>query len=72
MMEGLVWARVPGDIVFAFGTLFLALFVFRLLRRTQGSTGYRGVASRRNENGPVRTATGRNLLFARPVPPGTF
>jgi nitric oxide reductase subunit B len=30
-METLVWMRVPGDLVFAFGTLFLALFVLRLL-----------------------------------------
>ncbi|MRV71820.1 nitric-oxide reductase large subunit [Duganella sp. FT92W] len=31
-METLVWLRVPGDIVFAAGTLFLALFAWRLLR----------------------------------------
>ena len=31
LMEGFVWARVPGDIVFAFGTLFLALFACKLL-----------------------------------------
>uniref|UniRef100_UPI002611C1FB cbb3-type cytochrome c oxidase subunit I n=1 Tax=Accumulibacter sp. TaxID=2053492 RepID=UPI002611C1FB len=31
MMEGFVWLRVPGDIVFAVGTLFLALFACRLL-----------------------------------------
>jgi len=30
-METLVWLRVPGDIVFACGTLFLALFAWRLL-----------------------------------------
>ena len=30
-METLVWMRVPGDIVFAFGTLFLAVFAIRLL-----------------------------------------
>ena len=29
-METLVWMRVPGDIVFACGTLFLALFAIRL------------------------------------------
>ncbi|PCI76292.1 MAG: nitric oxide reductase large subunit [SAR86 cluster bacterium] len=29
LMEGLVWARVPGDIVFAVGVFALALFVFR-------------------------------------------
>jgi len=31
-MENMVWLRVPGDIVFAAGTLFLALFVLRLMR----------------------------------------
>jgi nitric oxide reductase subunit B len=31
LMELFVWLRVPGDIVFAFGTLFLALFAYRLL-----------------------------------------
>jgi len=30
-METLVWLRVPGDIVFAIGTLFLAWFAVRLL-----------------------------------------
>jgi len=29
LMQGLVWARVPGDIVFAVGVFALALFVFR-------------------------------------------
>ncbi|GGC06422.1 nitric-oxide reductase large subunit [Pseudoduganella buxea] len=33
LMETLVWLRVPGDIVFAAGCLFLALFGWRLLRR---------------------------------------
>ena len=27
-----VWMRVPGDVVFAFGTVFLAWFAIRLLR----------------------------------------
>ncbi|TFW33868.1 nitric-oxide reductase large subunit [Massilia horti] len=31
-MENMVWLRVPGDVVFALGTLFLALFALRLLR----------------------------------------
>ncbi|MYN45649.1 nitric-oxide reductase large subunit [Pseudoduganella sp. FT93W] len=31
LMETLVWMRVPGDVVFAVGTLFLALFAWRLL-----------------------------------------
>jgi len=31
LMETLVWMRVPGDVVFGLGALFLALFAFRLL-----------------------------------------
>jgi nitric oxide reductase subunit B len=36
-MESMVWLRVPGDIVFAAGTLFLVAFALRLLKgdRTQ-------------------------------------
>ncbi|MBE0620173.1 MAG: nitric-oxide reductase large subunit [Burkholderiales bacterium] len=30
LMEALVWMRVPGDLVFAFGALLLALFALRL------------------------------------------
>jgi nitric oxide reductase subunit B len=33
VMEALVWLRVPGDIVFAAGSVFLALYAIRLLRR---------------------------------------
>jgi nitric oxide reductase subunit B len=32
-MEGLVWLRVPGDVVFAIGALFLAIYALRLLGR---------------------------------------
>ena len=31
LMETLVWLRVPGDVVFAIGIMFLALFALRLL-----------------------------------------
>ncbi len=31
LMETFVWLRVPGDIVFSVGVLFLALFAFRLM-----------------------------------------
>lgn len=31
LMETLVWLRVPGDVVFAFGAIFLGLFALRLL-----------------------------------------
>ena len=33
VMETLVWLRVPGDILFAIGAVFLALYAFRLLGR---------------------------------------
>lgn len=33
LMENLVWARVPGDIVFAFGVFALCMFAVRLYRR---------------------------------------
>ncbi len=33
LMETLVWLRVPGDVVFAFGGLFLAVYAAKLLRR---------------------------------------
>ncbi|NRF71034.1 nitric-oxide reductase large subunit [Aquincola sp. S2] len=33
VMETLVWLRVPGDIVFAVGSVFLALYALKLLRR---------------------------------------
>jgi nitric oxide reductase subunit B len=32
LMHTLVWLRVPGDIVFAFGTVLLGMFALRLLR----------------------------------------
>jgi nitric oxide reductase subunit B len=32
-METMAWLRVPGDIVFAIGTLFLAVFALRLMGR---------------------------------------
>ncbi len=33
IMEALVWLRVPGDVVFAIGAVFLGIYVLRLLRR---------------------------------------
>ena len=42
LMETLVWMRVPGDVVFSIGVVFLALFAARLLRggsRTQKGFG---------------------------------
>ncbi len=37
LMEGLVWARVPGDIVFAAGVLALAVFTVQLYRQRKRS-----------------------------------
>ena len=31
VMEGLVWLRVPGDIVFALGVVALAIYALKLL-----------------------------------------
>ncbi|WP_296891600.1 nitric-oxide reductase large subunit [Thiobacillus sp.] len=47
LMETLVWLRVPGDVVFSVGVLFLALFAVRLLRggkRVQPASRIAGVA----------------------------
>jgi nitric oxide reductase subunit B len=33
VMEGLVWMRVPGDIVFAIGCVLLGVYTLKLLRR---------------------------------------
>jgi nitric oxide reductase subunit B len=43
VMETLVWLRVPGDIVFAAGALFLAIYALRLLRRPQPAVKVAGV-----------------------------
>ena len=32
-METLVWLRVPGDIVFSIGVVYLAVFALKLLGR---------------------------------------
>jgi nitric oxide reductase subunit B len=38
-MEALVWLRVPGDIVFAAGSVLLAIYALRLLGRAAPRTG---------------------------------
>ena len=43
-METMVWLRVPGDIVFALGTLFLGLFAWRLLRGGRDPQAVAGAA----------------------------
>lgn len=47
LMELFVWLRVPGDIVFAFGVLFLAMFAAKLLRggRREKKVGSESLAS---------------------------
>ncbi|HEY0858234.1 MAG TPA: nitric-oxide reductase large subunit [Albitalea sp.] len=48
-METLVWLRVPGDIVFAGGAVFLAWYALRLLRPgTREVSGLPGAASARS------------------------
>ncbi len=37
VMEALVWLRVPGDLVFAAGSVLLALYALKLLRRRPGA-----------------------------------
>jgi nitric oxide reductase subunit B len=38
LMETFVWLRVPGDIVFAAGSVFLALYALKLLRSKSAAT----------------------------------
>ncbi|HJV01227.1 MAG TPA: nitric-oxide reductase large subunit [Burkholderiaceae bacterium] len=45
VMETLVWLRVPGDIVFALGTLALALFAWRLMTGGSKATASQGVVT---------------------------
>jgi len=45
VMETLVWLRVPGDIVFAAGSVFLALYALKLLRRPAGQRLPAGAAA---------------------------
>ena len=35
VMETLVWMRVPGDIVFAAGSVLLAIYALKLLKRNR-------------------------------------
>ena len=44
VMEALVWLRVPGDVVFAAGSVFLALYALQLLRRGARRTAPAGLA----------------------------
>ncbi|HYD80002.1 MAG TPA: nitric-oxide reductase large subunit [Paucimonas sp.] len=49
VMESLVWLRVPGDVVFAAGVVFLALFALRLSKggsRPQAETGFMAQAGK--------------------------
>ncbi len=47
LMETLVWMRVPGDVVFAAGCFFLALFAFRLATGARDNTVIVGSVSAR-------------------------
>ncbi len=44
-METLVWLRVPGDIVFGIGAVFLVLYTLRLLRRQSAAQLTPGLAA---------------------------
>ncbi|VEB44611.1 Nitric oxide reductase large subunit [Chromobacterium violaceum] len=39
LMQNLVWLRVPGDIVFALGVLYLGRFALKLLGRRRKEAG---------------------------------
>jgi nitric oxide reductase subunit B len=39
LMEGLVWARVPGDIVFSIGVFAFAIFVVQAFLKKAPSAG---------------------------------
>ena len=41
IIEGLVWLRVPGDVIFASGGVVLAWFALRLWRGTRGGAPVR-------------------------------
>ena len=43
LMQGFVWARVPGDIVFSVGVLAFALFVLKAFRATASARIAAGV-----------------------------
>ncbi|HYJ20252.1 MAG TPA: nitric-oxide reductase large subunit [Burkholderiales bacterium] len=47
VMEGFVWARVPGDIVFSVGVFAFALFVFQAFRGKRTVPGRVGTATAR-------------------------
>lgn len=46
VMEALVWMRVPGDVVFAAGCVFLAVYVLKLLRRPAVQAAGSGAGAR--------------------------
>ena len=50
VMETLVWLRVPGDIIFAIGAVFLAVYALKLLKR---------------DNAPQRAPAGETAAVAR-------
>ena len=66
-METLVWLRVPGDIVFAAGSVLLALYALKLLRPAGGqrSAGRRDAAGGRSAE-PEPEGAGPPSSFDRP------
>ena len=49
-METMVWLRVPGDIVFAIGTFYLAAFALRLLKRDRTAPDTRAIPATSRAN----------------------
>jgi nitric oxide reductase subunit B len=47
LMQALVWLRVPGDLVFAGGVLYLGWFALRLLRRPAPAQPVEAIATRK-------------------------
>jgi nitric oxide reductase large subunit len=63
VMQGLVWARVPGDLVFAVGMLAFVAFVARAFL----SRRHAPAASRTSTDGPPTNSSGMPVT---PIPPG--
>lgn len=44
LVETLVWMRVPGDVIFGAGGLFLGAFLFDIIRKAIGAKGTQAIA----------------------------
>ena len=67
VMETLVWLRVPGDILFAIGAVYLGLYALRLLGRGGRRPELRRAASQKPRGpDPDHMAGTRRPLFGVP------